>query len=77
MRTHDLTEELVVLTDDTFSCHVFNPAGEVLEPTPNEDEALKHTWTAPHSLLRAVTQTPWADSPWMALQVAELENFRA
>lgn len=45
-------------------------------PLPNPDEVLEFTWTAPAALRRAVRDAPWAFSPWLGLQVAELEEFR-
>jgi isopentenyl-diphosphate delta-isomerase len=47
------------------------------EPTPNPDEVAEYAWTRPTDLYRAVTDAPWAFSPWMALQVRELDNFHA
>ena len=47
------------------------------EPTPNPDEVAEYAWTRPADLYRAVTDAPWAFSPWMALQVRELDNFHA
>ncbi|WP_105033903.1 isopentenyl-diphosphate Delta-isomerase [Cryobacterium aureum] len=47
------------------------------EPTPNPDEVAEYAWTRPADLYRAVTDAPWAFSPWMALQVQQLDSFRA
>ncbi|WP_104191907.1 isopentenyl-diphosphate Delta-isomerase [Cryobacterium sp. Y82] len=52
-------------------------ATTVQEPTPNPDEVAEFTWTRPADLSRAVADAPWAFSPWMALQVQQLESFRA
>ena len=47
------------------------------EPTLNPDEVCEYAWTAPADLYRAVTDAPWAFSPWMALQVQQLDSFHA
>jgi isopentenyl-diphosphate delta-isomerase len=47
------------------------------EPAPNPDEVAEFAWTRPADLYRAVTDAPWAFSPWMAMQVQQLDNFRA
>jgi isopentenyl-diphosphate delta-isomerase len=47
------------------------------EPNPNPDEVMEYRWTDPAALRTAVSGAPWAFSPWMALQVQELESFRA
>jgi isopentenyl-diphosphate delta-isomerase len=47
------------------------------EPTPNPDEVVEYAWTRPAALYRAVTDAPWAFSPWMNLQVQQLDSFRA
>ncbi|KFF61056.1 isopentenyl-diphosphate delta-isomerase [Cryobacterium sp. MLB-32] len=52
-------------------------ATTVSEPIPNPDEVLEYTWSTPAALRRAAEDAPWAFSPWLALQVAELESFRA
>ena len=47
------------------------------EPILNPDEVAEYAWTRPVDLYRAVTDAPWAFSPWMALQVQELDSFQA
>lgn len=47
------------------------------QPVPNPDEVMDFTWVDPRSLRASVRATPWAFSPWMVLQVSELEVFRA
>jgi len=47
------------------------------DPVPNPDEVMEFTWTAPESLRRSVLASPFAFSPWMVLQMRELETFRA
>ncbi|MFO7689896.1 MAG: isopentenyl-diphosphate Delta-isomerase [Cryobacterium sp.] len=53
------------------------------EPVPNPDEVCEYFWAEPADLARAVTDAPWAFSPWLVLQMAELsrsadlEAFRA
>jgi isopentenyl-diphosphate delta-isomerase len=46
------------------------------EPTPNRREVSEHTWVSTSRLSRAVQATPWAFSPWMVLQLEQLEVFR-
>lgn len=38
----------------------------------NPDEVAEFAWTEPAALVRAVAAAPWAFSPWMVLQLAEL-----
>ena len=47
------------------------------EPIPNPEEVAEYAWSRPVDLYRAVTDAPWAFSPWLALQVQQLERFRA
>jgi isopentenyl-diphosphate delta-isomerase len=47
------------------------------DPVPNPDEVMEFTWTDPESLRRSVLASPFAFSPWMVLQMRELETFRA
>lgn len=46
------------------------------EPDPNPREVGDHAWVAPSTLGELVRGTPWAFSPWMVLQVEQLEVFR-
>jgi isopentenyl-diphosphate delta-isomerase len=46
------------------------------EPDPNPREVGDHAWVAPSTLAALVRATPWAFSPWMVLQVEQLEAFR-
>jgi isopentenyl-diphosphate delta-isomerase len=46
------------------------------EPQPNPCEVGDYAWLAPATLDSLVRATPWAFSPWMVLQVAQLELFR-
>jgi isopentenyl-diphosphate delta-isomerase len=52
-------------------------ARAVGDPLPNPDEVMEHTWADPDSLRRSVLASPYAFSPWMVLQMRELETFRA
>ncbi|QYF75359.1 isopentenyl-diphosphate Delta-isomerase [Cryobacterium sp. PAMC25264] len=45
--------------------------------TANADEVMEFTWTDPEVLRRSVLASPFAFSPWMVLQMRELENFGA
>ncbi|KGJ82869.1 isopentenyl-diphosphate delta-isomerase [Cryobacterium roopkundense] len=47
------------------------------EPVPNPDEVIEFAWTTPSALRRAARDAPWAFSPWLGLQVSEMESFRA
>ncbi|GAB3118713.1 isopentenyl-diphosphate Delta-isomerase [Glaciibacter psychrotolerans] len=57
-------------------CPVYR-ATTTLEPAANPSEVADFTWVDPSDLRTAVGATPWAFSPWMALQLPELEEFRA
>jgi isopentenyl-diphosphate Delta-isomerase len=39
------------------------------DPAPDPTEVTEWKWAPPSLLLRAVTATPWAFSPWLALQL--------
>jgi isopentenyl-diphosphate Delta-isomerase len=43
------------------------------EPVLNPDEAAEHQWVELAELRAAVTAAPWALSPWLLEQVAEIE----
>ena len=45
------------------------------EPDPNPREVASHIWVTPDALRRAVDAAPWTFSPWLVLQVRELELF--
>lgn len=47
------------------------------QPIPNPHEVIDYAWADPRTVRRAVQDTPWAFSPWMVLQVNELERFHA
>jgi isopentenyl-diphosphate delta-isomerase len=47
------------------------------DPVPNPDEVMEFTWTRPETLRHSVLASPFAFSPWMVLQMRELETFRA
>ena len=47
------------------------------EPIPNPLEVMEHRWADPATLGGAVRAAPWAFSPWLVLQVQELERFNA
>ncbi|MEJ3406032.1 isopentenyl-diphosphate Delta-isomerase [Rathayibacter sp. YIM 133350] len=46
-------------------------------PDPDPREVAEFTWVSPAALVDAVEATPWAFSPWMVLQLGELERFHA
>lgn len=43
---------------------------------PNPGEVAEWAWVQPAALARAVHDTPFAFSPWLALQVREMELYR-
>ncbi len=43
------------------------------EPVPNANEAMDYVWVTPAALQASAGATPWAFSPWLVLQLAELE----
>lgn len=45
------------------------------EPRPNPHEVAEYLWTEPADLRAATAATPWAFSPWLVLQVAQLRLF--
>ena len=47
------------------------------EPCPHPQEVMEMRWVEPEELGRAVAATPWALSPWMVAQVAELAEVDA
>ena len=47
------------------------------EPEPNPREVMEYRWADPATLRSAVRDAPWAFSPWLVLQVQELDRFRA
>lgn len=52
-------------------CPVF-VAGPVGEPDPNPAEVAEHHWVPLADLERALTATPFAFSPWLAMQLSQL-----
>ena len=42
------------------------------DPVPNPDEVCEYVWADPAALARSIVDAPWAFSPWMVLQIAEL-----
>ena len=57
-------------------CPVYVAVAE-RDPLPNPDEVDEFVWTRPAALARAIEDAPWAFSPWLALQVQQLDSFRA
>ena len=47
------------------------------DPVPNPDEVMEFAWARPEDVRRSVLAGPFAFSPWMVLQMRELEMFRA
>jgi len=45
------------------------------EPQPNPDEVCEHRWVSPSRVSTAVAAVPWMFSPWMVLQVNQLDVF--
>ena len=48
-------------------------ATAVGSPALNPHEAAEYAWTSPLALQRAAFDVPWAFSPWLILQLAELD----
>ncbi|GAA1835960.1 isopentenyl-diphosphate Delta-isomerase [Agromyces salentinus] len=46
------------------------------DPDPNPREVMDHMWVRPDELRAAIDAAPWAFSPWLALQAAQLELYR-
>ena len=47
------------------------------EPEPDPREVAEYVWAEPDAVIRAAAETPWAFSPWMVLQLEQLERFGA
>jgi isopentenyl-diphosphate delta-isomerase len=47
------------------------------DPRPNPDEVVDSRWVDAGELAAALRATPWAFSPWLVLQAAELPLFTA
>lgn len=45
------------------------------EPTPNPLEVADAQWVDPGDLAASIERTPWAFSPWLVLQAAQLHLF--
>ena len=57
-------------------CPVYR-AQALEDPLPNPHEVMDFAWTDPETLRRSVLASPFAFSPWMVLQLRELETFSA
>lgn len=55
-------------------CPVF-VARTALEPRPNPDEVADTHWVDPVALGASIVATPWAFSPWLALQALQMPLF--
>ena len=53
-------------------CPVYR-ATATASPLPNPAEVMEFAWVDSNALHRAVQDAPWAFSPWMVLQLRELE----
>lgn len=54
-------------------CPVFTARTEDV-PEPNPDEVMELAWMTPAELRSAVEAAPWALSPWMVEQLAQLDG---
>jgi len=45
------------------------------DPDPDPREVAEFVWVEPGAVARAASQTPWAFSPWMVMQLEQLERF--
>lgn len=55
-------------------CPVFSAVTSSLV-VPHPDEVMEAVWVEPARLSTAVHLTPWAFSPWLALQIDQLHDF--
>jgi isopentenyl-diphosphate delta-isomerase len=68
------TDSSGIVENEVCPVYLARAAGD---PVPNPDEVMEYTWTDPDSLRRSVLASPFAFSPWMVLQMRQLETFRA
>ncbi|ROR73021.1 isopentenyl-diphosphate Delta-isomerase [Bogoriella caseilytica] len=47
------------------------------EPDPHPEEVMEIAWVEPADLAGAIARTPWAFSPWLVLQAAQLPLLAA
>lgn len=52
-------------------CPVFL-AHTTAQPDPHPEEVMETAWVEPADLAEAIVRTPWAFSPWLVLQAAQL-----
>ena len=45
------------------------------DPDPDPREVAEFVWVEPGAVARAARETPWAFSPWMVMQLEQLERF--
>ncbi|MET0975546.1 MAG: isopentenyl-diphosphate Delta-isomerase [Leifsonia sp.] len=45
------------------------------DPDPDPREVAEFVWADPTAVARAARETPWAFSPWMVMQMDQLERF--
>lgn len=58
-----------VVENEICPVYIATAAGE---PRLNPAEAIDHRWVEPEDLAEALTVAPWAFSPWLVLQAAEM-----
>jgi isopentenyl-diphosphate delta-isomerase len=68
------TDSSGIVENEVCPVYIAVAAGD---PVPNPDEVMEYTWTEPEALRRSVLASPFAFSPWMVLQMRELETFSA
>jgi isopentenyl-diphosphate delta-isomerase len=68
------TDSSGIVENEVCPVYLAVAAGDLL---PNPDEVMEYTWTEPEALRRSVLASPFAFSPWMVLQMRELESFSA
>jgi isopentenyl-diphosphate delta-isomerase len=68
------TDSSGIVENEVCPVYLATAAGD---PVPNPDEVMEYAWTEPADLRRSVLASPFAFSPWMVLQMRELETFSA
>lgn len=59
-----------LVENEVCPVYVARAAGE---PLPNPSEVMDTAWVNPAELGRSIASTPWAFSPWLVLQAAQLD----
>ncbi|MDN5754796.1 MAG: isopentenyl-diphosphate Delta-isomerase [Arthrobacter sp.] len=65
-------EDASGVVENEFCPVYFARAASGVDPRPSE--VAEHHWVAPQDLVAAVRATPWAFSPWLVLQLEQLDS---